>query len=389
MHMASRVFLLLCASCAGACQAPVATVPITSPIGLSGGPITDGVDVVAVDEATGAPIAGATVTCGDAAPITTTLGSAVRCPAGTSGTADIVVSAPGQVTERWIGIARANAVVGLTPRVDDERTLHGAITGASDRASIGVSSRFGIVRSGDVTGGAAACVDASDCSVALTASPVGAHDMAIVDHGAMRLVLVREVPTEADGGFAIDVLAQSESAPLIDLSVTLPDANGLTEVVGVPGLSTANGVALLGAPSEGTSTLAPVREGSLAGEGLWFVARARTADGTGESFALDRDVPIGSADVMLAPAFLAVPIASRAGDVVTVQRESGSSLYVIESSDAAGVVERALAFSTDPSFDVRAAGARVRVRVLDAAGSGDVDLGRVAADTTRFADRVL
>jgi hypothetical protein len=383
--IALRVCLFLSIVSALACQAPAMGPPVTlGPVGLSGGALAGSVEVVVLDEATGVELAGATVVCGDAT-LTTSAGSAVRCQeAGAS--ASLVVSAPGHVTERWLGITQSRAVVALAPRAST-RTLEGEITGATERVSVGVSSEFGILRSSDVTRGAADCADAAACTVSAEASSASAHDVAVLDHGGGRLVLVRDVAIDAEGRFAVDVLAAEESEPLIDLSVTLPGAVGLTEVVGVPGLSTENGVALLGSLAEGTSVLAPAREASLAGDRLWFVAHARTEDGAGESFALDRDVAVGQTAVELPSAFLAVPIASVAEGVVTITTDAMASLYVVESSDAGGVVERAVVFAPGASIEVPVASASVRVRAIDAGGV--VELGAVAASTTRFADRVL
>lgn len=388
MRVALRVFLFLSIAFVLACQAPVAAPPSTSPVGLSGGPLVDGVSVVVVDESTGAELSGATVACGDTTH-TTTAGAAVRCEASGVDGVTLVVSAPGRVTERWIGVTRAHAVVASTERTSGERTLHGAITGAASRVSIGVSSTFGILRSGDPTRGAVACVDASDCTLVVGRPVDGRHDAAVIEHGAARLTLVRDVAIDAAGGFAIDVSTVMESDSFVALAVTLPGGEGLTEVVGVPGLSTENGVSLLGSLSEGTSTSAPAREGSLADDRLWFVAHARTADGTGESFALDRDIPVGETAVDLPSTFLAVPVASRAGDVVTITTDGSASLHVVESSDASGVVERAVVFTGASTLEVPVTGTSVRVRAVDASFSGEIDLGLVSATTTRFADRAL
>ncbi len=387
MRIAFQVSLALSLSCISACQSPPPS-NATSPIGLSGGPLVDGLTVVVLDETTGAELGTATVTCGDGSPASL-MGSAVRCDATGLDGASIVVDAPGYVTERWMGITSAHAVVALAMRAEPERALHGEITGGSDRVSVGVTGAFGILRSGDVTRGAAGCADASLCNVTLSTSPAGAHDAAILDQGAGRLVLVRDLPIGPDGAFAVDVLGATESASLVTLTVTLPDAAGLTEVVGVPGLATDHGVALLGSLLDGTSTLAPVREGTLASERLWFVAHARTADGSGESFALDRELPAGETTVTLPPTFLAVPVASVSGGVVTITGDAEVSLYIVESSDAGGVVERAIVFAGASTIAVPVRGASQRVRAVASSLGADIDLELAADTATRFADRVL
>lgn len=374
----------LCVSALGAiCLVACATAPASAPsAGVSGAPLASTLSVHVVDELTGDPFVGASVDVGAAVAMTDAHGDATLST--TTSSVTLRVSAPGQITEQWIGVDRDHVVVGLaTPIVP--RTLTGAIALTSGDTVVSAATTVSVLRTSSLIGSTGACIGGA-CEVTLTVETRTADLHAVVVDAASARIDASPV---VDGRFAIhesDLTAGS--ARLVTLEVTIPSAPSLQGVVGVPGLATADGVALF--PSftpSATSVLVPAREGPFADARLWYVVRGTNVDGSGESVLLDRDLGAGTT-VELPSAFLAIPSATASG-TVGIDVDPAVDLYVIEAFSGANVEHTLVLHPSGAHVDVPVAlagASRVVVRAIDAALTGDgIDLAAAERTATRIA----
>lgn len=381
-----RIPLLCCAVLAGCVT--TAQLPAVTP-GVSGPALAGTLGVHVVDEAHGfAAVAGASVDVGGAAVRTDAHGDATITTSASSVT--LTVHAAGFETERWIGVDRASVIVGLaTPLV--AYTIDGAISGLSTDALVSGTSALSILRTSSPRGSTAPCMRGG-CNTSLTVegrAPRADVDVVIVDATSARLASGVMVDA-ASGRFAIDVSTIGVGERLVTLTLTsLPAGAGLTSVVGVPGLATLRGVALLPAlTTTAMSVVAPAREGVMAGDRLWYVARATSTDGFGESMAFDREVGADGV-VHLPTTFLAVPRATASGTVsITVDPAVG--LYVVEAFAGATATRALVLHPSGTQIDVPvdltgASGVVVRAIDTPPSASGEIDLAAIEARTTRIA----
>lgn len=379
-----RSLLFSCSSASLALAlAACSTTAASSASGIGGAMLTTSLSVHVEGERDGAPIAGASVDVGGAVAATDAHGDATLTT--TSGPVTLRVSAAGFVTERWIGVDRDHATVSLvTPLA--ARTLTGTITGGHADSVVSVATAITMLRTSSPLASTSSCAGGA-CDVTLTVETrAPALDVVLVEASAARLA--EGVALDGAGHFALDAAAIEESARLVTLDVTLPSAPGLEAVVGVPGVASASGVVLFPALTPVAASLsAPALEGALAGDRLWYVARAANADGSGVSMIFDRQVGADGA-VQLPSAFLAIPSVTPTASIgIAVDPEV--DLYVVEvySGDTAErvLVLRPRGARVDVPVELTGV-SRVVVRAVDTlAQPGAIDLDAAEASATRIA----
>jgi hypothetical protein len=379
MRSISSAFLFVTSILGIASCAPGAASP--SSTGVWGGAITSTITVHVVQEASGEPVVAAMVDVGGT-PVTTDAHGDATVPA--SGSVTLHVRAPGLVSERWIGVDRDHATVALAPpRPAQPYSAHVEVAGGADLV-VSFATTVSMLRVTPLVGTTSPCA-AGVCDVSVEiAPPSSAVDGILRSASDARLAAF----TLGDASLLFDPASVSASVPLVTLDVTIPTAPGLEGVVGVPGISSPRGVALIPAlDGSAVAVGAPDTTGPFAGTRLWYVARATNADGSGESVLVDRDI---GADhhVRLASSFLAIPSATASGSV-GIDVDPEVELYVVEAY--AGLeIERTLVLHPSGShLDVPitlTAASGIVVRAVDTTiGTDGVDLDEADRLTTRFA----
>jgi hypothetical protein len=98
--------------------------------GVTGAAIDGVVNVYVIDQSTGAPIAGAAVTIGAAAAVTTDAdGLAVLEDAAVTGAQTITATAAGHVAATWVGVPGTSATIPLEPTATPQARVTGTIAG--------------------------------------------------------------------------------------------------------------------------------------------------------------------------------------------------------------------------------------------------------------------
>ncbi len=351
--------------------------------GVHGDALTNTLQVTVRGESDGRSIAGASVDVGGAAVTTDALGEATLTT--TASPVTLTVRAAGFVTEHWIGVDRQHASVALATPLPS-RALTASMSGGTADAVVSAATSLSILRTSSTLGSTSACAGGA-CVVMLSVATRSRDlDLVIVDAASVRLA--SHVAVDASDHVAVDLASIPVGERLVTLDVTIPSAPGLEAVVGVPGLVTDHGVALL--PSSATATtslLAPARVGSMAANRLWYVASARSADGSGESMIFDRDVGHDGA-VHLPSAFLAIPSATASGSV-GIDVDPEVELYVIEAFAGEGGERTLVLHPSGTHIDVPislSSASSVVVRAVDTSRAGtDVDLAAAEHDATRMA----
>lgn len=365
----------------GACtSSPSAVPPI---VGAFGAPLAGTLEVVVVDEESRDPIDGARVAIGDASATTDANGHAsLSAP---TGSVTLDVSHAGYVTEHWIGVDRARAVVGLSAPLR-AHALSGTITGGSADTIVSAATTLSILRVTSLDATTSPCAGGA-CNVNVAVELQAPRlDLVLVEGSMAHLATGIPITQET---FSIDLASLAATERLVTLDVTLPSAPGLEAVVGVPGIATTSGVAILPSSPTGASVLAPAREGPMEGARLWYVARATNADESGETVVFDREVG-ADLHVALPSSFLAIPSATASG-TIGIDVDPAVDLYVVEAYAGANV-DRTLVLHPsgghlDLPIDLGAASGVV-VRAVDAEdgiADGTIDLDAVEAGATRIA----
>jgi hypothetical protein len=369
----SALFVVACAAPASVAEHP----------GTSGAALASALTVHVQAEQDGRPIANATV---EVQGVTTQTDANGDAHVPTSGAAvDLRVVASGFVTERWMGVDRERAIVGLaTPLVS--RTLTGSIQAGTADVAVSAATTLSMLRTSTPLGSTSACVGGV-CDVTLTVETrTPALDVVLVDASAARVV--ENVAVDSGNHFLIAPSMLGQSGSLVTFTVTIPAAPGLDAVVGVPGVAREGGVALFpGLTAMPVSVMAPALEGSIADARHWYIAHASNSDGSGTSMIFDRSV--GADGVVTLPsAFLDIPRATASG-VVGIDVQPGVDLYVVEAF-AGDAAERALVFTeVDAHIDVPISltgASRVVVRAIDTEiDRHAIDLVAAEQNATRIA----
>ncbi len=365
----------------GACSTSPASVAPT--VGIDGAPLSGTLEVVVVDDETRDPIEGALVAIGETRATTDATGRASL--AAPSGSVTLDVSRAGYVTEHWMNVDRTRAVVALAAPLD-ARALAGTITGGSADTIVSAATTLSILRVTSLGATTSACPGGA-CGVSVTVElETPRLDLVLVEGSTAHLATGLPITGET---FSVDLAALTATERLVTLDVTLPEAPGLQAVVGVPGIATSAGVAVLPSSPTGASLLAPAREGPMEGARLWYVARAVSTDGSGETIVFDREVG-ADLHVVLPSSFLAIPSATAEG-TIGIDVDPEVDLYVVEAYAGASV-DRTLVLhpsGTHLDLPIDLAGASgVAVRAIDADGAiaeGAIDLDAVEARATRIA----
>ncbi len=317
--MTRRFTFLLSLGLVGAC----ATTPsVTDPTpGVRGAALTSTLSVHVVREDDQTALAGASVDVGGPSVTTDANGDATLTV--TASPATLHVALAGFVGERWMGVDRDHATVGLAVPVRP-RPLSGTITAGTSDVAVAAATTLSMLRTSSPTDSVAVCAG-GHCELGLSVETLAPTiDVLLVDSTSARLASHVAI----DGAhFVIDASAATLLPSFVTLQATIPDAPGLEGVVGVPGIAAGGHVALVPMPDPSTTNLlAPALEGPLAQDRLWFVVRAH-ASGGGETMIFDRNV-VGTA-VHLPSSFLAVPTATRTENVeVTVDPDA--DFYVLD-----------------------------------------------------------
>lgn len=381
MTRPSLSFFVGSALALGACTSS----PSTSPpiVGVDGASLAGTLEVVVIDEESREPIVGARVAIGDASATTDASGHA-SLSAGT-GSVTLDVTHAGYVTEHWIGVDRARAVVGLSAPLE-AHALSGTITGGTADTIVSAATTLSILRVTSLDATTSACAGGA-CSVSVSVELQAPRlDLVLVEGSTAHLATGIPIAQEA---FSVDLPSLAASERLVTLDVTLPSAPGLEAVVGVPGIATSAGVAILPSSPTGASLLAPAREGPLQGARLWYVARATSADESGETVVFDREVG-ADLHVSLPSSFLAIPSATASG-TIGIDVDPEVDLYVVEAYAGASVERTLVLRPSGPHLDLPidlAAASGVAVRAIDTDGAsseGAIDLDAVEAQATRIA----
>jgi hypothetical protein len=357
-------------------------------IGLSGAPLTGTLNVHVVaefrfDEQGLMPISGATIDVGGASVTTDANGDATI--ATTSSSVTLRVQKSGFVAERWLGVDRDHAVVALAAPIST-RTLQGAISRGGGNVSISATTTFSMLRVQPTTSSTAPCAGGA-CGVMLGVDlPLGFVDVVVLDAQSARIA--RGLVLDATNTFAIDVSMLAPVA-LASFDVTLPSSAGFAAVVGVPGVSAPNGVALLTPQSSSGAAMIPPRVGAFGDSTFWYIVRATTADGHGESMMFDRAVGQTPGRVTLPSAFLAVPTAVVSSGTLSITVDPAVALYAIESA----TMRMLVLHPSGATIDVpTTSNTGFTVRAIDthlASDHGPIDLGNAERTATRVATLTL
>ncbi|HEY8432795.1 MAG TPA: carboxypeptidase regulatory-like domain-containing protein [Sandaracinaceae bacterium] len=364
------IALLASLAALAACDGPSAA-PIEGG-GARGGPASGTVVVFALDEGTGAPVEGAEVAIAAARAHTDANG---RATIAHEGPIDVTVSAPGYLTERWLGVDAAELTIPLSPSNGEapvgtvRARLDGLAAFVPSGARRSIRAVLGVTR--DLTrdptasvGGLATCSAEGECAPDLEASAGRARVYAQIDEvdelGARVAPLGFAIsdPIEIAPGAMVEASLRSlERGRLRELSVTRPQAPlGIEAVVGVPGLTIDGQVVVLAEEGGDAPFLLPEAEGN----GSYWAVAVGTGE-AGSSRSIVRLPPGEHAATLAPPPLRAPPAAVEDGGGLRISGADGAAMITVTSSSW-----RARAFDARSAIALPEGAAPARVCVTDA-----------------------